>query len=114
MRPLVEREVVIQVWSEKDPDGARLLELVQVVMEHLKDHPELGSFVELEGPTAHIPDYFSELCGSVLGWLIYVANADPIKLKRLVLSLEQNGSKRLADIDIFTSYFDKISRRGLG
>lgn len=114
MRPLVEKEVVIQVWSEKDPEGSRLLELVQVVMECLEAHPELGSFVELEGPTAHVPDYFSELYGSVLGWLIYIADADPIKLKKLVMLIEQNGSKRLADIDVFTSYFDKIRRRDLG
>ena len=91
MRVLTEREVAIQIWSGENPNA-----------------------VDLEGPTAHIPDYFSELYGTVLGWLIYVADADPIKLKRLVMSLEQSDPDRLADIDVFTSYFDKVSRRDLG
>lgn len=114
MRPLVEKEVVIQIWSEKDPEGVRLLELVQVITECLEDHPELGSIVELDGPTAHIPDYFSDLYGSIYGWLIYVADANQIKLKKLVMHIERYGSDRLADIDVFTSYFDKINRRDLG
>lgn len=113
MRALIEREVAIQIWSRENPSGDQLTQLVEIVIESLREHPELGSFVDLEGPTAHIPDYFSELYGTVLGWLIYVADADPIRLKRLVISLELEGSKRLADIDVFTSYFDKIRRRDL-
>ncbi len=114
MRALAEREVAIQIWSRENPSGDQLTQLIGVVIRSLEEHPELGSFVDLEGPTAHIPDYFSELSGTILGWLIYVADADPIRLKRLVMSLESDGSKRLADIDVFTSYFDKISRQSLG
>jgi|SRR3989344_673870 len=110
MRALAEGEVAIQIWSGQNPEGDRLEQLVQAVIERLDEHPELGLVIELEGPSPHIPDYFSELYGTVLGWLIYVADADPIKLKRLVMSLELDGLKRLADVDVFTSYFDKVSR----
>ncbi len=113
MRALIEGEVAIQIWSDENPEGDQLDQLVGAVTDCLKLHPELGSVVELEGPTPHIPDYFSELYGSVWGWLIYIANADPVKLKRLMMTLERDGGTRRADIDVFIGFFDKISRSEL-
>ena len=113
MRALAEREVVIQIWSSEFPNGDGLCHLIQKIIDALKEDPRLGVFVELEGPTPHLPDYFSDLYGTVVGWLIYMRDTNPQALKRLLLTFELEGSERIADIDVFTSYFDKVSRKDL-
>jgi len=111
MRELKEREAVIQVWSKENPEGDKLSPLVESIITKLKDKPELGTFTEEEGPTPHIPDFFCIMYGFMYGRLIYVSEADPVNLKRFVMNMEHVGDKRIADIDIYTSYFDCISRK---
>lgn len=114
MRELLPNEAVLQIWSYKDHTGVQMREVAEKVSEFMREHPELGNLNGIEGPTFHIPDYFSELFGSMMGWLIYVTDGDPIELKKAMMELEVNESGRMADIDVFTSYFDKISRKDLG
>lgn len=112
MRELKEKEVVLQLWTHEDPGGESLHELVTRIAQDVVVS-ELGNVVEIEGPTAHIPDYFSDLYGTIMGWLIYITDADPKKIKELSLEYERRGGLRFCDIDVYTDYFNKISRKDL-
>ncbi len=113
MRQLEANEVVLQLWSSEDPDGSSLNELVTRIAEDVVKS-QIGNVSEIAGPTFHIPDYFSDLYGTVMGWLIYITDADPKKLKEFALEYEKRGGLRFCDIDVYTDYFNKISRKDLG
>lgn len=113
VKELTERETAIQIWSNEDPTGISLQPVVYRIIALIRDNPELGIVLGTEGPTAHIPDYFSDLYGTMMGFLVYVSDGDPITLKKLMMQLEEDESGRLMDIDVYTDYFTKISRKQL-
>ena len=113
MRALREGEVAIQIWCKTDPVGADLEGLVHEIVEAIKCDLELGKVSEIEGPTPHLPDFFSDLYGTIYGWIIYIAATDPVALKRFLMKLEEDGGERRVDIDVFVDYFTKISRKDI-
>jgi len=111
MRELEPHEVAIQIWSKDHPNGHIEHEVERIRTAFEKSG--LGNILETEGPTPHIPDFFSILYESMYGWIIYVAEADPIELKKLAMELELVDGKRVADIDIYLDYFNSIHRKDL-
>lgn len=113
MRELEPKELALAIWSNTDPGGSSLAPLVSNIVDHFSAHPNLGKVTEQEGPTFHIPDFFNDrFYGTFAGWIIYIANSDPSQLKELAMQWEVGSDrKRMADIDVYLSYFEKISRR---
>jgi hypothetical protein len=110
MRELREGEVVIQVWSSEDPSACRLGGLVSNIVNMLRENPQIGVYLGTEGPTFHIPDFFSNLYGSTMGYLIYVKTPELDELKKRMMKFEMVDEVRVADIDIYLDYFKKIYR----
>lgn len=109
MRELEKGEIAVQIWSHDHPQGDIQAE-VQRVTNSLTEKG-LGRVTEIEGPTPHIPDYFSELYGTILGFIIYLADCDPATVKRHLIELETTDGRRTLDIDVYLDYFKKVSRR---
>lgn len=110
MRELKENETAIQIWSKEATNGVAVKPLVDKIITFLIA-ADIGTILETEGPTPHLPDYFSDLFGTMYGWLIYVADADPKLLKEIAMQLEIEDGKRIADIDIYLDYFRRLSRK---
>lgn len=112
MRELKENEVVIQIWNNSDPSALHLNTLVQEIIDTISQKPSLGKVVEVEGPTFHLPDFFSDLYGQIAGFLIYITEPNPEELKTYMMKHEiDNNGTRHSDIDVYTSYWKKLSRK---
>jgi len=112
MRDLKENEVVIQIWDKTDPEAKNLGALVERILRTLSHKSDLGKVGEIEGPTFHLPDFFSDLYGQIAGFLIYVTSADAEKLKASMMGHEVDAKGiRHSDIDVYTSYLNKLSRK---
>lgn len=110
MRELKEREIAVQIWSKDFPEG-NIKPQVERVSSAFKERGL--NITEVEGPTYHIPDYFSAMYGFMAGWILYIADADPIELKHIAMELETLEGQRILDIDIYLDYFNTIHRKDL-
>ncbi len=110
MRELKERELAVQIWSKDFPNGD-IKPQVEDIIQKLENEGLVVT--EIEGPTYHIPDYFSPMHGMMAGWIVYVAEADPIELKKLAMGMENTDGERTLDVDIYLDYFKKIYRKDL-
>lgn len=111
MRELGPNEYAIQIWSKDHPNGHIETEVERIRIAFEKSG--LGKMLETEGPTPHIPDFFSILYESMYGWIVYVAEANPTELKKLAMELEVVNGQRVLDIDIYLDYFNSVHRKDL-
>ncbi len=110
MRELKEKEIAVQIWSKDYPEGD-IKPQVEKVASVFKERGL--NITEVEGPTYHIPDYFSAMFGFMAGWILYIADEDPVELKKIAMELEVVDGNRVLDIDIYLDYFTTIHRKDL-